>query len=155
VDINYKPTEIWDYSEANIKILKEKNIHAIHVPLKTPMNYMNKLLNWRNIQYDIGFCGCDGTRRNIILYDLKNLGKTVHIITTYGDERDAELAKCKILLNIHYDEDFKIFESARCEPWLAIGVPIISENSLDNDPRCYNVPYDKIVEKTIEVLNTL
>ena len=71
---------------------------------------------------------------------------------TYGEERDKALASCKILLNIHCFDDFTIFESARCEPWLSIGKCVISENSLDNDPRCINVDYHMLV---LTVLNTL
>jgi hypothetical protein len=86
---------------------------------------------------------------------LSDIGyKINYVYEIYGEERDKELAKCKILLNIHAFSDYNVFENARCEPWLAIGVPIISENSLDNDPRCINVDYDQIVPRTIEFLRS-
>ena len=69
----------------------------------------------------------------------------------FGEERDIELSKCKVLINIHHSDDYKIFESARCEPWLSIGVPVVSECSLDNDPRCMNMLYDDLI-KTVDNL---
>ena len=91
-----------------------------------------------------------------IIDQLNKYGYHILIISNmYGEDRDKQLATCKVLLNIHAHEDYQIFESARCEPWLAIGVSVISEQSLDNDSRCINVSYDEIVNKTIEVLQTI
>ena len=148
--------DIWDYSKANIEILSKHGINAKYYPPILPETYLSKLREFRNAgqTYDIGFSGADSPRRSKIIKDLQNAGLTTNFIKVYGDERDREIAKCKVLLNIHHSLDYKIFEKARCEPWLAIGVPIISEHSLDDDPRCINVSYDEMVDKTKEyVLN--
>jgi hypothetical protein len=151
------PVEVWDYSKSNCDILKElTKIPVIHVPLKTSAAYKKQLLSWRlpaNIKYDVGFSGSSSGRRDTILNKLKEKGITVNNLTCWGEERDKELAKCRIHVNIHYAEDYKIFEQARCEPWLAIGVPIVSEHSLDDDPRCINVPYSELVEAVLQVLH--
>lgn len=150
--------EIWDYSIANIEILLKHNIRARHVPPKMPEPYLLKLQSFRTVgqTYDVGFNGSISKKRIDILNSISERGFKVYLINgVFGEERDKELAKCKILLNIHYANDYQVFESARCEPWLAIGVPVISENSLDNDPRCINVSYNDIVNKTIEVLRSL
>ena len=152
---NENVLEIWDYSLANIEILKSNNIKNVkYFPLESPDSYIEKLKSFQQseFEYDIGFCGSLSSRRNKILSELKNVGKKVNIITTWGDERDKELAKCKIILNIHYEDDYNIFESARCEPWLKLGIPVISETSLDDDPRCIVSDYDSLVQTTIEYL---
>jgi hypothetical protein len=58
-----------------------------------------------------------------------------------------------MILNIHFNENYKIFEQYRCFAWLDIGKVVLSENSLDNDPRCINVSYDEIVPTLMKVLN--
>jgi len=155
---NTNIVEIWDYSKANIDILKNNNIQAKYVQVETPQWYIDKLYNFRkeymdNFEYDVGFAGFMSNRRRDILDNLTKLGIKVNYIEVFGDDRDKELAKCKLLINIHTFEDYKIFEVARCEPWLKLGVPVISENSLDNDPRCINVDYDKLVETVVNILN--
>lgn len=151
--------EIWDYSTVNIEILKLHGIHAKHVPICSCQWYIDKLqkfISEEGIQYDVGFCGTFSERRTKILNSLIASGVKVNAMNSlYGDDRDRELAKCKIILNIHVDVDCIIYEQARCEPWIRVGKPVISENSLDNDDRCINVPYDKIIEKILEVLQTM
>jgi glycosyltransferase involved in cell wall biosynthesis len=151
----YNIKEIWDYSKINVELLKKHSIEAKYVPLQTPKWYSDKLQEFRNnqIRYDVGFCGCITPRREIILNKLSEKGIKVHEIEgIFGEKRDKEIAKCKILLNIHAQDDYTIFESARCDAWLSIGVPIISENSLDNDIRCINVESDKLVSKVVEIV---
>lgn len=153
---NNNVIEIWDYSLINIDILKSNNIKNVkHVPVESPNCYIEKLKSFQNteFEYDIGFCGCLSARRSKILDELKNNGKKVNIISSWGDDRDKELAKCKIILNIHYGDDCKIFESSRCEPWLKLGIPVISEKSLDDDPRCIVSEYDSLVKTVIDYFN--
>jgi hypothetical protein len=150
------PKEVWDYSKINCSILKTHGIDAIHVPIQIPKHYVEKCKTWRTeIKYDVGFCGQLSNRRMHILNALKEKGYSVHYITLFGEERDKELAKCKIHLNIHCEVDYQLFESARCELWLQVGVPIISEHSLDNDSRCTNVSYDELVETAVTFIQQL
>jgi hypothetical protein len=85
---------------------------------------------------------------------MKDAGMSVNILTsTYGRDRNKEIAKCKFLVNIHYNADYKIFELMRCAPWLDIGFAVITEESLDNDERAIITPYDKLVERCKEYLD--
>ena len=45
------------------------------------------------------------------------------------------LSKSKILLNVHYNDDWKCFEQIRCFPWLNTNKIIVSESSYDEDDR--------------------
>jgi len=152
--------EVWDYSAENCKILATKGIVARHVPLISPALYVQQIKDLRkNIVYDVGFSGCiNGSivcRRQAIMNKMRDAGLSVHFVNKFGLERDKELAKCYVILNVHYAEDYKIFEQVRCDVWLRAGVPVISETSLDDDPRCINVPYDSIVDTTVNVLKAL
>ena len=138
-----EPLEFWDYSLANIKILEKHGIKAKYMPLQTTGPYLKKLKDFTEHTkiYDIGFNGTISPRRKTILDKLAT-SFSVFTSTSWGDQRDMELAKCRVLVNIHYDTKYMIFESARCEPWLAAGVPVISELSIDNDDRCILTTYD-------------
>jgi hypothetical protein len=149
--------EIWDYSQANIKIWQSLGAYNVkHVPLKLWPEYKQEIESYnlsKTYLYDVGFCGwISGNRRMSMISKIKNSNirlKTIDGI--YGRERDTILAKCKIILNIHFDTHYNIFEQLRCFPWLDTGKTVVSENSLDNDQRCVNVEYEDI-PKTLEYL---
>jgi len=152
----FPPVEVWDYSAANVSILEKAGIHARHVPLQSPSWYVEKLRAMRkNCEFDVGFCGALNQRRLDIFNELRKRGLKVNTVTGHGDYRDSELAKCRVLINIHYTTSYMIFEQLRCEPWIQVGVPIISENSIDNDERVINVGYDELVNTTIDLISKL
>jgi hypothetical protein len=142
--------EIWDYSAANVEILKKHGYTARHVPLQISIFSKNFLLPLRaksRIVYDVGFCGTMTDRRKAILVKLMERGLKVRMFDDmYIRSRDSELARCKVFINIHQTEEHRIFESIRCEPLLYMGGVVISEHSLDNDSRCVNVSYDELVD---------
>ena len=147
-----KPKEVWDFSEANCEILRKNGIQASHVPLKSPEWYIHMLKSFQCKQYDVGFAGTINERRLYILDALEKEGVVVQKITDFGEARDKKLACCRIILNIHYSEEYQIFESNRCEPWLQCGIPVISEKSLDDDPRCIVSDYTSLIETTLSYL---
>jgi hypothetical protein len=140
--------EIWDYSLVNIYELERKGVTAKYVPLITSGEYLEKIINFRKqpVIYDIGFNGSMSQRRRFIVDSLKEAGFSVLVSTSWGDARDLELSQCRALINIHFETTYRVFESARCEPWLSAGVPVISELSLDNDPRCILTTYERFVD---------
>ena len=146
----------WDYSLANIDILLQNNIkNTRYIKIVSPPTYVLKLKEFKTLDphYDIGFCGSLSTRRKIFFEELQSFGLTVNVVRSWGDCRDRELAKCRIILNVHYDDDFKIFELARCEPWLQANFLVVSEKSLDDDLRCVNVDYQDISKTCLNLLN--
>lgn len=147
--------EVWDYSAENVAILATRGITAKHMPLRSSSAYLERLQFYRNQGqlFDIGFCGSLNDRRRAILDRIAQTGVSICITTQWGEGRDRMLAACKTILNIHYADDYQVFESARCEPWLALGIPVISEHSRDNDPRCINVAYDQLVETIKDYVN--
>jgi hypothetical protein len=75
-------------------------------------------------------------RRNIIEYIRNNTPYTVNIIEGWKEERDAKIAECRVILNIHgwYNEPTNIFEHIRCDRLLEAGFRILSEESYELDP---------------------
>ncbi len=51
------------------------------------------------------------------LINNKNI-KTNRITGKYGSDRDKEICKCKIILNLHYIPESTILETIRCYPIL-------------------------------------
>jgi hypothetical protein len=92
-------------------------------------------------------------RRELVLKGLRDAGLRVLTLTNvWGEERDKRLAECECVINIHYANDYKVFERTRCEQWLSSGGLVISEESLDNDKRAVVVAYDKLVETCVSLL---
>lgn len=108
------------------------------------------------ISHDVAFFGTDSTRRSKILDDLERKGVSVYRINAWGDERDIEIQKCKLIINIHYSDEYKIYESIRCDRWLAFGKTVVTEDGLDiTYPRPEKLiisSYDNLVETVLNKL---
>ena len=147
---------VYDYSLSNIEILRENGITNIgYLPYFNTDNETKYLTNlYKNTEklYDFGIltgCGAPnnlinelGPKRRKLVEYLLTLGFKVNIIKAWGQERDKELAKCDIILNIHGQLlenncwfDSNIFEHLRCDRLLNSGFKILSEKSynLDNE----------------------
>ena len=155
---NKKIIEVWDYSLANIKILNSYGIkNTKYIPLKIWPEYEKKIKSYYsgNFLFDVAFCGWVGSEhRSALLTTIQKHNISLDIIENiYGEDRDKRIAKCKILLNIHFDSNYNIFEKLRCFAWIDIGKIVVSENSLDDDPRCINVSYDNILNTLKTIIN--
>lgn len=149
--------EIWDYSLKNIEILAQNNItNCRHVLFKIWPAYRDKILSYNpdhKYDQDVAFCGGMNSRRRKITDALADYGISVDMIENcFGDERNIRIARSRMLLNVHFNNDYKIFEQLRCFAWLDTGKIVVSENSLDNDPRCLNSNYESLVSVVVETL---
>lgn len=145
--------EIWDYSRVNVGIWNRHGFAARFVPLQTPDDYVRTLREFRArqaIEWDVGFCGTvrGSPRRVFALYAMAKAGLRVRVVHERGEERDRELARCRVQLNIHFGPTYRVWESHRCQAWLDVGVPVVSEQSLDDHPGCTNAPFERLVEET-------
>jgi len=138
----YPNLEYYDYSESNLKILEENEINIqnkIYLPYKCSDEELEKLINLNKNtkkEYDFGIIktlgGVITERRLKIVNFLKENNFTVNIIDGWDHDRDTELAKCKIILNIHGNLGTTIsyiFEHIRCNRLLESGFNILSETS--------------------------
>ena len=147
----YHNWDYYDYSKSNLKILMETGIDIQekgYLPYKCSENELNSLisLNKNNKkEIDFGILKTSGgvmtERREKIVNFLKKHNFTVNIIGGWADDRDTELAKCKIILNIHGNLGTtisNIFEHIRCDRLLEAGFNILSEESVNLDQSFLN-----------------
>ena len=156
--IKIKNIKLLDYSFGNINILNKHNIKTKYLPYQ---KYESEIFNYTK-DYDVAIIGLDlindcSSRRYQIYSKLKNLGVKINNITGFYDDRDKLLFKHKILLNIHYDKDYKIFEEIRCTRCVFNKMIVITEESQNLEEYMYydkiiEVKYDKIIDKTLEIL---
>jgi hypothetical protein len=140
--------EIWDYSRVNTAILKERGYPVRWVPYRIDSARSRELFRYEGQakEYDVGFCGSISARRALILSEMEERGlRVLKMDNLSGAARDRMLGKCWVVLNVHADTGYCIFESIRCEPWLHVNMPVVSETSLDDDMRCINLEFREIV----------
>ena len=147
-----KNIKMLDYSKANMKyydgyynksILYQINFDEIYNLPKTK---------------DICIMSGESEYRRNIINQMQNKGINIDIISGWKKERDEKLFTYKIILNISYKEDYKIFESLRCDRCIFNRMIVISDKK--EDMELYNLKdyiifedYDKIADKAIEVIN--
>lgn len=138
--------DVWDYSETNISFLKDLNIEAKHLPI----GYHEKLecIQPSSKQdIDVLFYGSLNERRQVVLNTLSQKCSVKHLFNVYGEERDHNIARSRIVLNMHYYEK-QIMETVRISYLLNNKCFFVSEESEINPNRRQGVyvPYDKLVD---------
>lgn len=151
--------EIWDYSPRNASILRLAGLQT-PIPLLA-VGYAPVLTRIdakvpRDL--DVLFYGSINPRRALIIQALQARGLRVHAaFGVYGEERDALIARAKVVLNLHYYES-NIFEMVRVSYLLANGKPVVAEcartTEVDKGLRegVKLVPYDRLVEACVELV---
>lgn len=108
--------------------------------------------------FDIAFIGARSDRRDRIFQQLSRRFAVRHITNKWNGERNQELARSKILVNVHYREDYRVFETLRCMEAVLVGVVVLSEDSLPQNQSSIEAlvhfaPYDNIVAETILLMS--
>ncbi|OBI53710.1 glycosyltransferase family 1 protein [Mycobacterium sp. E796] len=120
----------WDYSEANVEYLASMGLPR---PTYVPIGYVHELTRIAPAAEDIDvlFYGALNGRRYTVLRELCDRGLRVKWLSyIYGADRDAWIARSKIVLNMHYWEA-KIFAIVRVSYLLANRRAVVSEHSAD------------------------
>lgn len=119
-----------DYSFSNIEYLKQ---------LKRSYNYLPYQVNESEIFdypkiHDVVSIGWESEYRFNIRNQLlqKNI-QVNHINGLFAGERDQLLFKHKILVNVHYKEEYKVFEEMRCNRCIFNKMIVITEKSVYNE----------------------
>ncbi len=124
--------EVWDYSARNINELMKLGISPVKC---CKIGYVPALSRIKPAPLDIDvlWYGSLNERRSHILQQLHNNGlKVKALFGVYGDERDAYIARSKIVLNIHFFKS-KIIEIGRIYYLLANKRFVISEKGNDQE----------------------
>lgn len=149
---------VLDYSSRNIRQLEQYGIaHTQYLPLGfTPS--LEKIVPHQTKDIDVLFYGALTERRAKILRDLHASGiKAQHLFGVYGAERDAAIARSKIVLNLHANES-KIFEVVRIYYLLTNRICVLSEGDPQDPDTAPFVAgltlcaYDELVSHCISLL---
>jgi hypothetical protein len=142
-----------DYSMGNISLLKRENI--IYFPYGVNKNEIYDIKK----EFDICMItNSQSNKRNNIFNEIKNRGGNIDLISLFGEERDKIVFKYKILINIHFDDDFQVYESLRCDRCIFNKMIVITEKSLDDNTillkdKLVICNYEDIVDKALEIIN--
>ncbi len=156
-----KGYQLVDYSKCNGNILP-KEIYLPYFYSQTEVDHLQGMMS-QNVgkwEYDVAMV-CNATpRRQVIEARLKERGVTVLDVRGWRDDRDLQIAKCRILVNIHpHDENFTLVEHLRINRWFLSGMYVISEESDEQESvDVFNVefhPYDQIPERVVSFLKKL
>jgi hypothetical protein len=121
-----------DYSASNILACGSHRNH-IHIPYQIKKRECDLLSSMMRCEktHDFAFVGVKSPRRDWVIDALKRAGLVVLVIDgDFGPARDAQIAKCKALLNVHYDPHHMVFESLRCDRWALSGMTLLTERSV-------------------------
>ncbi len=120
--------ETWDYSARNVARLAELGVQrpAVHVPLGV-MPQLRRIVPAAEPDIDVLFYGSMSPRRRAALDAIRARGlRVVELFGRYGAERDAFIARAKLVVNIH-NHAAQILETVRLSYLLANGVPVVTE----------------------------
>jgi hypothetical protein len=148
---------VWDYSARNIERLKDYGIERVAL---CGIGYMPALTRIPAAieDVDVVFVGSLNDRRRHVLDALAREGKSVRAgFNLYGGERDALIARAKLVLNLHFYES-QVFEIVRVSYLLANRKCVVSETGHDSTlegPLRDGVafaPYDDLAETCLRLL---
>jgi len=149
-----KGYKIIDYSEENIKLLHDFE------HLEKPITFIPYQVNPKELSGVVPktngacFIGCLSPHRQRILQKIGN----VNIVKGWGSQRDRHLFSHKIMINIHFNENYKINEQLRINRCIFNKIIVVSESSMFDQLlhlKKYIVfcDYDKIPDRVRDIMN--
>lgn len=124
---------VWDYSRQNMASLQEMGVNDVQLCSVGYAKTLTRIVHEEVKDIDVLFYGSLNQRRSRILSDLQAKGVVVkHLFGVYGRERDAFIARSRIVLNIHYYE-VQVFEIVRVSYLLANRVFVVSETGREKE----------------------
>jgi hypothetical protein len=121
---------VWDYSARNVEALRAAGVPRVaHVPI----GHVKSLerIAQRPEDIDVLFYGRLIPRRIGLLERIAARGlRVVAMNDAYGEQRDASIARARIILNVHVGEEARL-EAARCFYAMINGRFVLSEDSAD------------------------
>lgn len=151
---------VWDYSVRNVEYIRALtgNVNVTHVPIGYAPG-LSRIAPAGSQDIDVLFYGSLNDRRAHILDQLDARGLTVmRAFGVYGEERDALIARAKVVLNVHYYEA-RILELVRVSYLLANRKAVVAEydertelaDDLKDGLRLGR--YDELVESVVQLVS--
>lgn len=150
-----------DYSPENVNniVMQFPDKKIYYFPYMFNPNDTIFQTNDKTEEYDIGIIYSPTPHRSEFINKLlRGTNFKINLIRNkFGIERDVEICKCKILLNLHYSRESNILESIRCYPILFKKIIVISEESVyDSNIKLNNLivyeSFDNLMDKIKDVL---
>ena len=153
-----KSFPVLDYSPRNRENLAAKGIDHAGVLEIGYSRCLSQIQHAAVKDIDVLFYGSMNERRHHILKTLKDGGlKVTHLFNIYGAERDAAIARAKIVINIHHYAS-GVFEIVRISYLLANRVCVLTEGDI-RDPDLQSFigglaiePYDDMIERCYKLI---
>jgi hypothetical protein len=119
--------QVWDYAPENIAFLAERGLSNAQL---LPIGFHDTMrrIGRQTQDIDVLFYGCLNERRKALLEEVGRFANVKCLISVYGQERDAYIARSKIVVNLHYYEA-QIMEQVRLSYLLNNHAFVISESS--------------------------
>ena len=143
--------EVWDYSAQNVARIRQFNPRVFQLPIGSEPE-MTRIPKAKPQDIDVLFYGYVNERRRPVLDAIAARGLDVQApFGVYGRERDALIARAKVVLNVHQVEG-RVIEMVRVSYLLANRKAVVTEHSagMENYPdlaaALHSVPYDRIAD---------
>ena len=153
----FRRHRVWDYSERNAAQLAGLGVPK---PLVVPIGWSRSLERIPHGAEDIDvlFYGSTNPRRLHVLDELRKAGARVEAVYgVYGPQRDALIARSKLVLNLHFFEA-RVFEIVRVSYLLANGRAVVSERGAAREEEApfeeavRFAEYDELVRACLDLL---
>ena len=123
--------EVWDYSEKNIAMLQSQGANRVRLFQIGHHPRLARIARDVPQDIDVLFYGSFNPRRRAVLGQLRQAGCVVKaVFGVYGAERDALIARSKLVLNLHFYQS-KIFEVVRVFYLLSNARAVVAERGPD------------------------
>jgi len=145
--------ETWDYSPRNVAAFAQRGLPGVKLLKIGHQPQLTRIEKSPNPDIDVLFYGSITDRREVVFEEIRRRGlNLVTLFGVYGAERDAHIARSKVVLNLH-NHAAEIFEVVRAHYLLSNSVAVVSEvNPSTSVPNIYSeavagVPYESLADE--------
>jgi hypothetical protein len=128
---------VWDYSAFNARVLEGmvgEPVAVVPSASDRDVQALRQLRRDTPTQYEYVCVGTASPRRHQVVTALAAAGHKVLLLTEVrAADRDKHIASARVLLNVHYDSNCRVYESVRCSRWLRAGMRVVTEPCVDDD----------------------
>jgi len=151
--------ETWDYSERNVKTFASLGVMrpVLHVPLGF-VPELSRITMAMEEDIDVLFYGSGNERRQQVIDTLRERGlRVTHLFGIYGRERDAAIARAKVVLSMHL-YPAQILETVRIGYLLANHKAVVAECGPDTsiepgiEAAVRLARYDSLVDACVDLV---
>ncbi len=140
-DTRWRGREVWDCGSA----ANAKKLGATYVPIGYHPS-MTRFAPAAVQDIDVLLYGCMSERRRLLLDELAGRGlNVVHLAGSWGAERDAVIARAKVVLNVSFNAD-GAWPTHRAAHLVANSIFVLSEAMPDAWPFVFSCPYERLVD---------